>query len=93
MHLVMVTLVAPDGSHPQICPEVLVDLLWAHARPGDGIEHLRAATGPHGIDVSAFAMDVPGHAADHGLREVVSRAVRATPALFECRISPVVNTN
>lgn len=93
MHLVMVTLVAPDGSHPEICPEVLVDLLWAHTHPADGIEHLRAATGPHGIDVSAFAMNVQGHAADHGLREVVERAVRATPVLCEYRISPTVNTD
>jgi hypothetical protein len=86
MHLVMLTLVAPDGSQPEIRPEILVDLLWAHARPGDGIEHLRAAIGPYGIDVSAFAFSMHGHPADHGLREVVQRAIRATPVLFDFHI-------
>ncbi|MFG2232162.1 hypothetical protein ACGFNX_19475 [Streptomyces sp. NPDC048723] len=33
---------------------LLHDLLWAHALPSDGLEHVRARTGEHGLDVVLF---------------------------------------
>ncbi|WP_307828051.1 hypothetical protein [Streptomyces clavuligerus] len=30
------------------------DLLWAHARPSDGLEHVRARRDEHGLDVFLF---------------------------------------
>ncbi|MFJ3841426.1 hypothetical protein ACWGHM_32005 [Streptomyces sp. NPDC054904] len=33
---------------------LLQDLLWAHARPADGLEHVRARTAEHGLDIVLF---------------------------------------
>ncbi|MGW6984057.1 hypothetical protein ACWGE1_32225 [Streptomyces sp. NPDC054932] len=38
-----------EGAAP-----LLQDLLWAHARPSDGLEHVRARPAEHGLDVVLF---------------------------------------
>lgn len=87
MHLVTLTLVSPRGLKDGVRPEVLVDLLWAHAHPADGIQHLRAARSPVGIDVSAFSVCADDEPPDRGLHDVIQRAIEATPAMSNWHIS------
>ncbi|HEX6684233.1 MAG TPA: hypothetical protein VF062_15625 [Candidatus Limnocylindrales bacterium] len=86
MHLVMLSLVAPDGGEAGVSPEVLVDLLWVHTHPADRIEHLRAIRAARGIDVSAFSARAGQAAPDEGLKNLVQRAIAATPMLSRWRI-------
>ncbi|NML52336.1 hypothetical protein HHL19_26980 [Streptomyces sp. R302] len=41
---------------------LIEDLLWAHAVPADGLEHLRVRSLPHGMDVVLF-LGAPSDAA------------------------------
>nr|WP_229883463.1 hypothetical protein [Streptomyces omiyaensis] len=39
---------------PTASPALVHDLLWAHAAPADGLEHLRIRRLAHGLDVVLF---------------------------------------
>ncbi|MEY9927543.1 hypothetical protein ABH926_002177 [Catenulispora sp. GP43] len=38
----------PPPEAPPLSPAILADLLWAHARPGDQLDHVRTAPDPTG---------------------------------------------
>ncbi|MGW5346693.1 hypothetical protein [Streptomyces sp. NPDC004050] len=42
------------GAVDESQAHALVDLLWAHATPECGIEHIRARTSPDGIEIILF---------------------------------------
>ncbi|MFD5146606.1 hypothetical protein [Streptomyces sp. NPDC058401] len=39
---------------PATTVPLIQDLLWAHARPSDGLEHVRVRTAAHGLDIYLF---------------------------------------
>lgn len=39
---------------PATAVPLIQDLLWAHARPSDGLEHVRVRLTPDGLDVYLF---------------------------------------
>ncbi|WP_308344595.1 hypothetical protein [Streptomyces sp. ISL-94] len=39
---------------PATVVPLIQDLIWAHARPSDGLEHVRARPAAHGLDVYLF---------------------------------------
>ncbi|MFJ8015620.1 hypothetical protein [Streptomyces sp. NPDC096339] len=52
---VHLTLVPTGGEAPtEDQAHTLVDLLWAHATPECGMEHVRARTSPAGIEIVFF---------------------------------------
>ncbi|MFF9149564.1 hypothetical protein ACF1BN_32465 [Streptomyces sp. NPDC014861] len=55
MRMVCVLLKGPAGG-PRLTalPSLIHDLLWAHALPADGLEHVRTRQLPHGLDVVLF---------------------------------------
>ncbi|MFI5618826.1 hypothetical protein [Streptomyces sp. NPDC051567] len=55
MHLVHASLkAASGGSGTESDAHLLQDLLWAHAFPGHGLEHLRVRAAAHGADLVLF---------------------------------------
>ncbi|MER8035465.1 hypothetical protein [Streptomyces hydrogenans] len=62
MRMVRVRLTSAPGAHVSAMgPELIQDLLWAHAVPDDGLEHIRVRCAPHGMDVVLF-LSAPGDA-------------------------------
>ncbi|MEV6580508.1 hypothetical protein AB0M92_20340 [Streptomyces sp. NPDC051582] len=43
-----------DGAPDESQAHAFVDVIWAHATPDHGIEHIRARTGPDGIGIILF---------------------------------------
>ncbi|MDD9382872.1 hypothetical protein M8Z33_40785 [Streptomyces sp. ZAF1911] len=39
---------------PAAAVPLIQDLLWAHARPSDGLEHVRVRPAPQGLDIYLF---------------------------------------
>ncbi|MFC9266086.1 hypothetical protein ACFT25_40480 [Streptomyces hydrogenans] len=44
----------PGAEPPAVGAGLIHDLLWAHASPADGLEHIRVRSLPHGMDVVLF---------------------------------------
>lgn len=62
MYMASVTLAASgEATHRELDPHLLVDLLWALAEPGLGIEHMRVATSPGRIEVVFFSTAPDAH--------------------------------
>lgn len=56
MYMASVALAASgEARHRELDPNLVVDLLWALAEPGLGIEHMRVTTGPGHIEVVFFS--------------------------------------
>lgn len=52
MHLAQFTLVAPGrAAAPAVSSALIVDLIWAAAQEGDGVEHISAHAEPSRIDI------------------------------------------
>ncbi|GHJ45467.1 hypothetical protein Cs7R123_28090 [Catellatospora sp. TT07R-123] len=75
-----VRLVPPRGA-PGLSPAEVVDLLWLHAAPPDGVEHIHARAGPAGIDVVVFTVASGQDIADVIVAAVCGRAIRSAPVL------------
>ncbi|RSO10229.1 hypothetical protein DMH18_15505 [Streptomyces sp. WAC 06783] len=64
------------GNRPVSDEEVILvhDLLWAHAIPSDGLEHIRARSAEGGLDLFLFARADCG---PYGLRHMRALLTRA----------------
>ncbi|MFF0410291.1 hypothetical protein ACFYUY_07615 [Kitasatospora sp. NPDC004745] len=45
---------APTARPPDPAPATVQDLIWAHARPSEGLEHVRAVTTDRSLDLYLF---------------------------------------
>jgi hypothetical protein len=54
MHLVRAVLTRRSSAPPSADGRELVDILWAHALPEDGLEHARCRLGPDRADLALF---------------------------------------
>ncbi|MFU8849567.1 hypothetical protein ACNAW0_01030 [Micromonospora sp. SL1-18] len=61
--------------------EVLRDLVWAHIRQQDRVEHVRVRAGPEHISVALFVLTKNQLDADEVARAVGHR-IRALPAFY-----------
>ncbi|MEU4217934.1 hypothetical protein [Actinoplanes sp. NPDC026623] len=73
--------IAPLASAGPMEPTEMRDLVYTNAAPEDGIEHVRARHGPHGIDIVAFLDGDDAAAAADRLRGLVEKTIHATAAL------------
>lgn len=64
----------------------LRDLIYAQARPQNGIEHVRARAGPHGVDILAFIDGNDPRVAADVLRSLVNELICSNPLLRLWRI-------
>ncbi|MFE2145632.1 hypothetical protein ACFXA3_28535 [Streptomyces sp. NPDC059456] len=48
-------------------------MLWAHARPCDGLEHVRARPAEHGLDVYLFVRAASDQSAVDQMRALLGR--------------------
>lgn len=62
-------------------PPGLADILWALARPADGIEHIRVAAGTGRAVITYFLRADDDLSAIATAREVTDRAIGQAPAL------------
>lgn len=82
MHIVRVGLARGETGRRWSLPgEAVADLIWAHSRREDGVEHLRVRARPDRIDI-VFFLCVPeeGSATETALR-ICRRLVAQVPAL------------
>lgn len=77
-----VALAASDEARQrELDPHVLVDLLWALADPGLGIEHMRAAAGPGQIEIIFFSTASDAQAASRISNRLCEKATTSAPQL------------
>jgi hypothetical protein len=78
--------IAPLTSTDAVEPSVLRNLIYAHAPPRYGVEHIRCRAGPHGFDILAFVDSNDPEAANVILHRLVSNAISHTSLLRHWRI-------
>ncbi|MFE3559563.1 hypothetical protein ACFXKW_32615 [Streptomyces sp. NPDC059193] len=61
------------GPVPATAAPLVQDLLWAHAKPSDGLEHLRVQPGMNGLDVHLFVRARSDASAVAKMRELFHR--------------------
>jgi hypothetical protein len=86
MDLILIRLAAtPAARQPDLSPEIVVDVLWANALPGDRLEHVRARQGSAAgsIDLVLFhrTAEQTGRDADEPALHLCLRAIGTAPAL------------
>lgn len=82
MRTIVIVLTAPAKSAPPtISAEIVVDLLWAAALPGDRVEHIHARAGPDGFDVLFYHLGTDQIAATENIVRLCCRAVSGTGEL------------
>ncbi|GAA0274452.1 hypothetical protein GCM10010302_10110 [Streptomyces polychromogenes] len=75
MHIVRTLMrAAPEAATTVQGSHVLLDLLWAHATPGDGVEHIAVRSVPHGMEATFFLTAVSDEAAVGCARALLLRA-------------------
>lgn len=62
-----------DPAPTTVIP-LIQDLFWAHARPSDGLEHVRARPAVHGLDVYLFVRAPSDASAVDQMRALLGRA-------------------
>ncbi|MBV7699285.1 hypothetical protein [Streptomyces sp. TRM70350] len=68
-------------------PHALADILWALARPGDGIEHIHVAPDVGSAVITYFLRAGDDRSAIATARQVTDRAISHAPALHGwCRL-------
>ncbi|HEY1640698.1 MAG TPA: hypothetical protein VGG35_08430 [Streptosporangiaceae bacterium] len=75
MHLVRITLAGPARSQPHTA--TFTDLLWLHARPEDGIQHIRVAASPGRVNAIFFLTEPDVEI----VSDLARRAILASPGL------------
>ncbi|MBW5481785.1 hypothetical protein [Streptomyces bambusae] len=75
MRMIHACLTSTDSGLPTATAVPLVhDLVWAHARPSDGLEHLRARPAPYGgLDVVLFVRARSDGTARNQMRALLGR--------------------
>jgi hypothetical protein len=81
MRLAAVTLTPVTGTPIDLNLEAVLDALWVHTDPADGVEHIRVSLGASGIDVAAFGGDIDPADLRNRLQLIVQNAINATPAM------------
>lgn len=62
----------PDSAGP-----LVEDLIWAHARPSEGVEHLTVRPAAHGLDLYFFIRSDPGRTAQDRVNALLERLHRS----------------
>ncbi|NUP46659.1 MAG: hypothetical protein HOW97_05010 [Catenulispora sp.] len=91
MILLRLARTAATAAAPPLNPEIVVDVLWAVAKPGDRLEHVRARSGPAPdvVDLAMFhAGSGPVPARDLALR-LSRRALATAPLLSGWVVAPL----
>jgi hypothetical protein len=70
-----------DAGRAGAPPSALADILWASARPRDGIEHIHVAPGPGNAVITYFLHAADDHSAVSTAQKVTDRALGQAPAL------------
>jgi hypothetical protein len=81
MYLCRVAVASSDPTAPQTSAAVFTDLIWAHCRPGDGLQHVRGRTVDGAIRITFFLSAKDQETADATARELCARLVETVPAL------------
>ncbi|MFF0219652.1 hypothetical protein [Streptomyces vinaceus] len=75
MHIVRTLLKGAPVTTPTVQDaHLLHDLLWAHATPGDGVQHIVIRPVPHGMEATFFLTGASDEAALAHTRELLLRA-------------------
>lgn len=61
------------GPAPTTAVPLIQDLFWAHARPSDGLEHVRARPAVYGLDVYLFVRAPSDASAVDQMRALLGR--------------------
>jgi hypothetical protein len=82
MTLTYVALIRGAGGGSEVSAAVLRDILWAHVRAGDPIEHISVRAGPGSrLEIGVFTVPADGRAPDTIAGELVGRVLRHSPSL------------
>ncbi len=87
MQLVVLRLSAPSGAGDPAGAAV-ADVVWAHARGGERLEHVRVRTRPAGIDLVLFFVLADRPAAVSAATGILRRAIRSSALLRQYHIEP-----
>jgi hypothetical protein len=78
--------IAPLRPAAAVEPAVVRDLIYANAAAADGIEHVRARAGPHGMDIVAFIHGNSAELASGVLNRLVKEVIGGNTLLRLWRI-------
>ncbi|MFI6843207.1 hypothetical protein OG535_10435 [Kitasatospora sp. NBC_00085] len=88
MHIVRLTLTSPDRHLlTEADAHVLKDVLWAHADPCGGLEHVQSRAGRDSIDLVVFTSGGSGDDAPAHSLAMCSAALSCSPAFQSWRVS------
>ncbi|MFJ5885603.1 hypothetical protein [Kitasatospora cineracea] len=82
------TLVRTDPAPSQLTAATVTDLIWAHSRPEDRVEHVRTRVDPGFYRIAAAVIADTPDAAVASLRRACERALRHAPSLRGWRLGP-----
>ncbi|MGJ5756658.1 hypothetical protein FB563_8204 [Streptomyces puniciscabiei] len=86
MRIPVVTITDTDRAGAP--PLGLTDILWASARPRDGIEHIHVSPGPGNAVITYFLRAADDRSAVTTAHQVTDRALGQAPALRGWRREP-----
>ncbi|WP_030239775.1 hypothetical protein [Streptomyces sp. NRRL S-350] len=90
MHIVRLTLTSPDRRLPTDADaHVLKDVLWAHADPFGGLEHVQSRVRQDSIDLVIFTSGGRADSAPAHSLAMCSAALSRSPAFQSWRVSVV----
>ncbi|MEU9074150.1 hypothetical protein ACFYUY_06595 [Kitasatospora sp. NPDC004745] len=88
MHIVRLTLTSPDRRPASDADaHVLKDVLWAHADPGAGLEHVQSRARQDSIDLVVFTSGGSGDRAPAHSLALCSAALSRSPAFRAWRVT------
>ncbi|MER7584684.1 hypothetical protein [Kitasatospora sp. NPDC097691] len=88
MHIVRLTLTSPDRRPPTAADaHVLKDVLWAHADPFGGLEHVQSRARQDSIDLVVFTSGGSGDNAPALSLAICSAAIARSPAFQSWHVS------
>ncbi|MEU9046533.1 MULTISPECIES: hypothetical protein [unclassified Kitasatospora] len=88
MHIVHLTLTSSDRRPPTAADaHVLKDVLWAHADPFGGLEHVQSRARQDSIDLVLFTSGGSGDNAPAHALAMCSAALSRSPAFRSWRVS------
>ncbi|MFD7907498.1 hypothetical protein ACFV4G_35350 [Kitasatospora sp. NPDC059747] len=77
----------PHPTRPHLTDTALAALIRRHARPCDGLEHLRVRGTAHRFDVAAFVSAENAAAARTATHAICARILAESPALHGWRVA------
>ncbi|MEU8971260.1 hypothetical protein AB0D11_18645 [Streptomyces monashensis] len=80
--MALATLVAGgEAAHPELDSGIISDILWAAARPDDGLEHIHVRSAAGRIDVTFFHRAESLSAALAAAGDICRRSLDSSPVL------------